>query len=231
MISPSLQNVALAVYKPRKALLLTFLLTFVFVYIFTILAFYFLTSDFYNEDTGQNECQTMLKCFGTFMRNGLIFGGGIGDYVAGELGHVPDTRFTDKFIGRAAYDLLFFVVVIVLLLNIVFGIIIDTFAQLREAQVERMEQMTQKCAVCSITKDEFDNTYAKLNIRDGFQYHIKQEHHMWNYLFYIIYLNGIDETELSGVESMVFEQLGATPDLGWIPLKRSLIIDEENGIE
>jgi hypothetical protein len=228
MRAPAIQNVAYAVYKPREPLLLTFLLTFIFVYIFTIFGFYYIHDDFYNEESAQNECQTMVKCFGTFMRNGLIFGGGIGDYMAGELGQVPNHNNEEKFVGRALYDLLFFIIVIVLLLNIVFGIIIDTFASLRESQGEQKEQMTQKCAVCSITKDEIEVLFAKKNKRDGFEMHIKEEHNMWNYVFYIMYVSSVDVTDLSGVESYVFDQLGTTPDLGWIPLRMALCQDDEH---
>jgi hypothetical protein len=227
MRAPALQNVAYAVYKPRDSILLTFLLTFIIVYIFTILAFYFLFEDFFNSDTGLNECQTMLRCFGTFMRNGLMFGGGMGDYMASELGHVPDFATETTFIGRAVFDLLFFIIIVVLLLNIVFGIIIDTFAALRETEQEQREQMTQKCAVCNITKDEIEVIFAKKNLRDGFETHIKKEHNMWNYVFYMIYVNSLDVTDLSGAEQYVLNQLGTSPDLGWMPLRAALCQNED----
>lgn len=53
-------------------------------------------------------------------------GGGIGD----GLGMAPYSD--DKYSYRILFDLLFFVLVIIILLNIVFGIIIDTFAELRD---------------------------------------------------------------------------------------------------
>ena len=43
----------------------------------------------FNAESGVDECRTMLRCFSTFMHNGLLSGGGIGDYVSYELGYQP----------------------------------------------------------------------------------------------------------------------------------------------
>jgi len=161
------------------------------------------------------------------MRNGLIFGGGIGDYIAAELGHIPDLRDEELYASRALFDLLFFIVIIVLLLQIVFGIIIDEFANLRETANELKVQREQKCAVCGISKDDIDIIFAKKNQRDGFDTHIQTEHNMWNYLYYIIYVYSIDETEHSGAESYVFHQLGATPELTWMPFQNAKCQEED----
>lgn len=41
----------------------------------------------------------------------------------------------------------------------------------------------------------------------GFKYHIKNDHYMWNYLFYIAYLKEKKSTEFTGIESYVFEKI------------------------
>ena len=58
-----------------------------------------------------------------------------------------------------------------------------------------------KCYICNIDRYVFDR-YA-----EGFEYHIEQDHNLWNYLFYILYLKSKDPTEFTGVESYVFEQV------------------------
>ena len=68
-------------------------------------------------------------------------GGGIGD----GLGQVPIEE--DKYIVRVIYDLAFFVIVIIILLNIVFGIIIDTFADLREKKKEKERLLNSVCFI------------------------------------------------------------------------------------
>jgi hypothetical protein len=58
---------------------------------------------------------------------GLRMGGGIGDVLA----WVSYTT-KDQYYLRFIFDLGFFLIVVIILLNIIFGIIIDTFAQLRD---------------------------------------------------------------------------------------------------
>eukprot|EP00759_Apiculatamorpha_spiralis_P050210 PhF_6_TR4524/c0_g1_i5/m.6335 len=62
--SPQLQNVVLAVTKNGKNLLLTLMLMLVFVYMFSLLAYYELSEAMSNGDLGDGfQCDTMLKCF------------------------------------------------------------------------------------------------------------------------------------------------------------------------
>ena len=101
------------------------------------------------------------------MHNGLLSGGGIGDYVSYELGYQPFQSGTDWFndgsyAHRTVFDLLFFIVVLVLLLNIIFGIVLDTFATMREEANERQALVDGQCFICGNTKVEFDDAASKL---------------------------------------------------------------------
>lgn len=62
----------------------------------------------------------------TYINDSIRNGGGIGDV----LGDVAPGDST--YIGRFFFDLTFFLIIIILGLNIVFGIILDTFGQLRD---------------------------------------------------------------------------------------------------
>jgi hypothetical protein len=50
---------------------------------------------------------------------------------------------TGLMFARTVFDLMFFIIVLVLLLNIIFGIILDTFSDLREKAKEQNEDMTR----------------------------------------------------------------------------------------
>ena len=56
------------------------------------------------------------------------------------------------FYFRSVYDLSFFVIVITILLNIIFGIIIDTFAQLIGAKEEMLVDIKNVCFICNIDR-------------------------------------------------------------------------------
>jgi hypothetical protein len=61
----------------------------------------------------------------TTLHHGLRNGGGIGDMLREKLS-------TESNFGmRVMYDMLFFFLVIIIVLNLIFGVIIDTFADLR----------------------------------------------------------------------------------------------------
>jgi len=189
-----------AVTVPFQALSLTFVLLFVLIYVFTLLYFFFQRERFWNDDLGQNECNTLGRCFIVFVRNGLLAGGGIGDYVAGELGHAPDLNSTEDLFLGTIFDLLYFIIVLVLLLNIVFGIIIDTFGSLREAKNEREDYLKNKC-------------FLTLKDREPFQ----PKRSMWNYLYLMVYLlDHKDSTDYTGPETEIAKMM-ETDQSDWIP--------------
>jgi hypothetical protein len=78
-------------------------------------------------------------------------GGGVGDFLAVQ-------SFTSdnaaRYGVRYVYDLAFFMLVKMAFLNIIFGIIIDTFADLRDKRNTIEEDMKNVCFICGIERDE-----------------------------------------------------------------------------
>lgn len=52
------------------------------------------------------------------------------------------------FVARVVYDLLFFFVVIIIVLNLIFGVIIDTFADLRSEKQQKELILKNTCFIC-----------------------------------------------------------------------------------
>lgn len=52
------------------------------------------------------------------------------------------------FAARVIYDLLFFFMVIIIVLNLIFGVIIDTFADLRSEKQKKEEILKTTCFIC-----------------------------------------------------------------------------------
>lgn len=65
------------------------------------------------------------------------------------------------FAARVVYDLLFFFVVIIIVLNLIFGVIIDTFADLRSEKQRKEEILKTTCFICGACESE-DTLYMKL---------------------------------------------------------------------
>ena len=65
------------------------------------------------------------------------------------VGALASTVHSDgSYAQRTVFDLLFFIVVLVLLLNIIFGIVLDTFATMREESNERKAIEEGYCFIC-----------------------------------------------------------------------------------
>lgn len=56
------------------------------------------------------------------------------------------------FPARVVYDLLFFFIVIIIVLNLIFGVIIDTFADLRSEKQKKEEILKTTCFICGECK-------------------------------------------------------------------------------
>ena len=59
------------------------------------------------------------------------------------------------FAARVIYDLLFFFMVIIIVLNLIFGVIIDTFADLRSEKQKKEEVLKTTCFICGETIQQF----------------------------------------------------------------------------
>jgi len=59
--------------------------------------------------------------------------------------------------------------------------------------------------------------------KNGFYNHIKKEHYLWNYIFYIAYLKDKERTEYTGLESYIAEQIDSS-DTSWMPNHRALVV-------
>lgn len=65
----------------------------------------------------------------------------------GELGPAHPLQ-ESLFPARVVYDLLFFFIVIIIVLNLIFGVIIDTFADLRSEKQKKEEILKTTCFIC-----------------------------------------------------------------------------------
>eukprot|EP00613_Pedinella_sp_CCMP2098_P016111 CAMPEP_0171751452 /NCGR_PEP_ID=MMETSP0991-20121206/42020_1 /TAXON_ID=483369 /ORGANISM="non described non described, Strain CCMP2098" /LENGTH=276 /DNA_ID=CAMNT_0012352629 /DNA_START=460 /DNA_END=1290 /DNA_ORIENTATION=+ len=165
-------------------------------------------------------CRSMLSCYPIFLVNGLLSGGGIGEFLSSGLGNAPALS-SGKTIWRHAYDLAFFVVITIGLLNLIFGIIIDTFSSLREKANEERALMENKCIICGLTRQEFERREP-----GGWHRHYKQEHNVWSYYAYLVHLQTKPATEFTGLEDFVAGKL-KQKSLTWLPRHRALALEEE----
>uniref|UniRef100_A0A8C5LVY6 Inositol 1,4,5-trisphosphate receptor n=1 Tax=Leptobrachium leishanense TaxID=445787 RepID=A0A8C5LVY6_9ANUR len=169
-------------------------------------------------DNTERACDTLLMCIVTVLNHGLRNGGGVGDILR------KPSKDETLFPARVVYDLLFYFIVIIIVLNLIFGVIIDTFADLRSEKQKKEEVLKTTCFICGLERDKFDNKTV------SFEEHIKEEHNIWNYLYFIVLVRVKNKTDYTGPESYVAQMI-KSKNLDWFPRMRamSLVSNEGDG--
>uniref|UniRef100_A0A8C4VMW8 Inositol 1,4,5-trisphosphate receptor n=1 Tax=Gopherus evgoodei TaxID=1825980 RepID=A0A8C4VMW8_9SAUR len=248
----TLLNVIKSVTRNGRSIILTAVLALILVYLFSIVGFLFLKDDFImevdrlknrtpiagiaftsnyhhpaeiyvcccigSEEEKENgierTCDTLLMCIVTVLNQGLRNGGGVGDVLR------KPSKDEPLFAARVVYDLLFYFIVIIIVLNLIFGVIIDTFADLRSEKQKKEEILKTTCFICGLERDKFDNKTV------SFEEHIKSEHNMWHYLYFIVLVKVKDPTEYTGPESYVAQMI---KNLDWFPRMRAMSLVSSEG--
>ncbi|XP_053261116.1 inositol 1,4,5-trisphosphate receptor type 2 isoform X6 [Podarcis raffonei] len=169
-----------------------------------------------DEDGIERTCDTLLMCIVTVLNQGLRNGGGVGDVLR------KPSKDEPLFAARVVYDLLFYFIVIIIVLNLIFGVIIDTFADLRSEKQKKEEILKTTCFICGLERDKFDNKTV------SFEEHIKAEHNMWHYLYFIVLVRVKDPTEYTGPESYVAQMI-VEKNLDWFPRMRAMSLVSNEG--
>ena len=97
------------------------------------------------------------------------------------------------------------------MLKIVFGIILDSFNELREIKANIEKDRRFKCFICNIEKDE-----CEIKKNKDFNEHCEKEHNLWDYANYMIMLRMTDFQDLNGVNTKCKEMI-LERQIKWIP--------------
>ncbi|PAA74143.1 hypothetical protein BOX15_Mlig001931g6 [Macrostomum lignano] len=166
-----------------------------------------------SEGSGGKErhCDSLIMCIVTTLNEGLRNGGGIGDLLR------KPSMTESRFLLRVLYDLCFYFIVIIIVLNLIFGVIIDTFADLRQEKQEKEEILRNSCFICGLNRSSFENREV------SFEQHVQRDHNLWHYLYFVILVRVKDHTEFTGPESYVSQMMRAR-NLDWFPRMRTLAL-------
>ena len=199
-----LLNVLKSIWNPKKILILLFLLFIILMYQFTVFAYYFFWQMY-----PPGYCSSMWVCLLTALDKSFKTDGAIGGYMNPIT--ISDNDY--NFMFRFFFDNSFFLLIMVILFNILLGIIIDTFGSLRAELKAYTWDRANICFICGFDRETLEKVSKE---RNGFIRHIKDDHYMWNYLFYIAYLFEKDSSDYTGIESYVREKVDKQ-DISWFP--------------
>ncbi|XP_041375499.1 inositol 1,4,5-trisphosphate receptor type 3-like [Gigantopelta aegis] len=202
-----LGGVIKAVTQNGKSLVWVAVLGLVIFYLYGIIGFALMRSMFKPEDL--LYCDTLWQCTITVIRYGLI-----GDLFEDMVPHDNEASF-EKFGFVVIYHVSFFIFITTIGLNIIFGIIVDTFSELRDLKWTAESDMRDTCFICSRNSYDFEH-HGK-----GFDHHVRYEHNMWAYIFFFIHLNGTKANDYTALEMFVYKLL-KKENYDFFPLDRAL---------
>jgi hypothetical protein len=192
---PTIKEIVIA-FKLRFSQLISMIgFLAILIYFYSNIGFYFLSDEFEKvTEAGEKEnlCETLLGCSITYFNLGVRSGGGIGDLL-----DIKPYRDKTNYWLRWVTDMIFYISVILLLLNMINGVIVSTFSQIREESQEKEEDIMNKCFICNIDRVEFEKR------KIAFTYHLKHEHNTKTYIRFLIYLKLCSEKDLDADQSFI----------------------------
>lgn len=208
-LNDNLKNLSMSIFFKGRQLLWVTIFTLVVLYIYAGWGFYYLRDLFY--DTNEREkpeqmCESLAYCFFTLINNGFRWYPGVGKVLRTDSALLHPGLYIHNYF----YHFLFYWIIRVMMLKIVFGIILDSFRELRELKSNIDKDWRFKCFICNIEKDECEKR------NKDFDEHCGQLHNVWDYANFMIYLRMVDAQDLNGVNSMCREMI-LDRQMQWIP--------------
>ncbi|KAK3085572.1 hypothetical protein FSP39_005468 [Pinctada imbricata] len=204
-----LSGVIKAVTLNGVSLLWVAILGLIVIYIYSLVGFALLQEFFIPGD--YLYCASLWQCTVTVIRYGLI--GDMWDYVKQ---HDDNASFA-SFWPLVLYHVSFFIFITTIGLNIIFGIIVDTFSELRDLKWRAESDMKDTCFICSRNSYDFEH-HGK-----GFDHHVRNEHNMWSYIFFLIHLEDVKTSDYTALELYVCKLVG-TECYDFFPNNRALCL-------
>jgi inositol 1,4,5-triphosphate receptor type 3 len=201
-VNPTMKVVLSSIMLRYKQFISAIFGIFLTILFFSSLTFYFFRSEF-GDVSDDNICNSYFQCFVSISNFGLR---------AGSIGLPLHSTTYKKYWNEFVLDWLFYVLVILILLNVINGIIVDTFQELREENVRIYDLSLNSCLICSLKRSKFE-----IKGRD-FDEHVSKEHNYSNYFHYIFKIRRSDRYNLNAIDSHVLKCLEARK-VDFLPIK------------
>nr|XP_022341734.1 inositol 1,4,5-trisphosphate receptor type 2-like isoform X7 [Crassostrea virginica] len=204
-----LSGVIKAVTLNGVSLLWVAILGLIVIYIYALIGFAALRAFFAPGE--YLYCSTLWQCTVTVIRYGLI-----GDMFDTLKQNGENSTFA-SFWPLVLYHVSFFIFITTIGLNIIFGIIVDTFSELRDLKWRAESDMKDTCFICSRNSYDFEHNGK------GFDHHVRNEHNMWAYVFFLIHLEDVKTSDFTALELYV-HKLVALENYDFFPMNRALCL-------
>jgi len=213
---PELTNIFKSFIAKTSTFLSCLAFSYLIIYVFNYIPIFYIGNDFDFGDIMEYKsknfikeqyCHSSIQCFLVLISYGTRAGGGIGD----ALPIISFKQSTNMFIARFFYDMAFFILIIMIMGNVTFGLIVDTFGALRDETYKYENDKNNICFICQLSRD------GCLLRHIDYETHIKKNHNLWSYIDFLCYLHLYNANDFSRVENIVWEKL-LKKDYDWLPI-------------
>ena len=221
-INKTLKNIIISIKLNLSEFSLTFCFAFIIIYIFANIYFFFENSDFYYELKyySDNYCKTLVFAFLNALDNGLRARGGLGDSAK----RISFLRNSGHYLVRLVLDDIFFLLIVIIMIDMVFGIVVKSFDELRNRNQKYHSDKTDLCFICH------SNRISLERMRINFSDHINNIHNVWNYVEYMISLKLKDIHDLSAINQYVRTKMDRK-DITWLPTYKDINKEGDNDFD
>lgn len=238
----ALSLVLKAITMNKKTLLVMGVFILQAIYLLSIFSFVWF-QEHYKDDDSEYMCGSLLQCFITNLYYGVPSQGQLIQFIKYNFpnNYLNTTDSTGsptlepiktsntvsaRIIGWTVFNVAFYVVISLILLNVILGIIVDTFGQLRDQRAETEDYKSNVCFICSIERE----TFQKNSIE--FKKHIEDDHNKWHYLYFFAYLKerctNNQMNQLSELECSIADGITNRSYISFFPIEMSMSLQ---GIE
>ena len=129
----------------------------------------------------------------------------------------------EKYLFKLVHDASFQIIVNIICLNIIFGIVVNSFAELRDQKSKNDFDTHNRCYICNLEYLIFERA-----VEGGFARHIEKDHNLWQYVFYIVNLQSKNSSDYDGVETFVSDKLEEDV-IDWVPNGIAIALQQGDG--
>ena len=191
-LNTTLKGITSSIQVKGPELGASFLLLIFLVYFYSNLGFFYLNDNFaadIENDIPDNYCMCLSFCFMTNFYAGIRARGGAADQMI----RISFERNTFLYVMRFFYDITYFLICIIIMIDLVFGIILGTFSEMREEERLSDNDKINHCFLCHITREIIEKK------KEDFQYHRDKRHNLWIYVDYMIFLKFSELRSLNAI--------------------------------
>ena len=210
-INKTMRNILLSIQLNFYPFILTFFFAFIIMYLLANIYFFFFNLDFQREINyySDNYCKTLTFAFLNALDNGLRARGGMGDSAI----RVSYNKDKKHYILRLILDDIFFFLIVIIMIDLVFGIVLRSFDKLQHMNYKYDLDKKNHCFICDSKKENLEKN------RINFYEHVHVTHNTWNYIEYMIKIK-LNE-EINPINEYILNKINKK-DISWLPTYKDL---------